>query len=195
MKKIFALALMLASQNALSEARLEPTTIDGLTVPGTPAVGKSLGFTDCSDGSEYYRCVRTIPTTLYGARATSAVVFFDGKDNFAAKPSSSTGPKVSGLNPDKLSYRGVRLDFDLEQKEKLDKALLADGWVKEVQGNSRDYYKSGVGASVGLFRSTASLNPIAPSEATSKFNAIKAKSAEAEKAASSSQSFIDSMKK
>ncbi|VVO19901.1 hypothetical protein PS712_04147 [Pseudomonas fluorescens] len=195
MKKIFALALMLVSHAALSDARLEPTTIDGLTVPGTPAIGKALGFTDCSDSYDSFRCVRVIPTTFYGAKANTADVFFTGKDNFALKSSSNSGPKVSGLSPDRLSYRGIRLDFDLEQKEKLDKALLADGWVKEIQGNSRDYYKSGVGVSVGFFRSTANLNPISPSEATSKYNALKAKTAEAEKAASNSQSFIDSMKK
>lgn len=195
MKKNLILALALVSQTALSDARLQPTTIDGLTVPGTPAIGKSLGFTDCSDSSDYFRCVRTVPTTFYGAKASSATVFFDGKDNFALNSSSNSGPKVSGLAADRLSYRSVRLDFDLEQKEILDKALLADGWLKEVQGNSRDYYKAGVGASVGFFRSTASLSAISPVEATSKYNALKAKSAAAEKAASSSQSFIDSMKK
>lgn len=195
MKKIFFLTLALVSQTALSEAILEPTTIDGLTVPGTPAIGKDLGFTDCSDNSDYFRCVRVVPTTFYGAKATSAAIFFDGKNNFALKSSSNTGPKVSGLTPDRLSYRAVRLDFDLEQKEKLDKALLADGWLKEIQGNSRDYYKAGVGASVGFFRSTATLDPISPAEATSKYNALKAKSAESDAAASNSKSFIDSMKK
>lgn len=194
MKKIFALSLMLLSQTALSDARLESTTVDGLTVPGTPAIGKALGFTNCTDSTDYFRCTRAVPTTFYGAKASSADIFFDGKNNFSIKSSSGTGPKVSTLSPDQLSYRSVRFEFDLEQKAKLDDALLADGWLKDIHGNSRDYYKSGVGASVSFFRSTASLNPISPAEATIKYNALKTKTAEAEKAASTSQSFIDAMK-
>ncbi len=195
MKKLGAIILFAIAGTAVASDRLEPTTVEGLTVPGTPTIGKSLGFTDCTNGYDNFRCIRTAPTTLYGAKASKATIFFDGKDNFAVKPPSGSGPKLSDTPTEKLSYREVRLDFDLEEKEKLDKALLAEGWAKEVQGNSRNYYKAGVGASLGFFRSTASLNPISPSEATSKFNALKAKTSEAEKAASSSQSFIDSMKK
>lgn len=195
MKKLGAVVVLLLAGVAHAEERLQTAQVAGLSVPGTPAIGKELGFTQCEDKYSYYECKRNKPTVIYGAKADSASVFFNGKDNFSSKTDSRTEPKISTVAPEKLSYRSIRLDFHLTEREVLEQALLADGWLKGGAGNSRTYYKEGVAATFSFHRSLATLEPVGLTEVKTQIDALKAKAAEAAKAEVSSSSFIESMKK
>lgn len=195
MKKLGAVVVLLLAGVAHAEERLQTVQVAGLSVPGTPAIGKELGFTQCEDKYSYYECKRNKPTVIYGAKADSASVFFNGKDNFSSKTDSRTEPKISTVPPEKLSYSSIRLDFHLTEREVLEQALLADGWLKVGSGNSRIYYKQGVAAAFSIHRSLVSIEPVGLTEVKAQIDTLKAKAAEATKAESASTSFIDAMKK
>lgn len=195
MKKLGAVFLLVLAGSAYAADRLQTVKVSGLAVPGTPAMGKELGFTDCTDKYRYYECKRTKPIVVYGATADTASVFFNGKDNFSTKNDSSDGPKVSDVPPDKLSYSSIRLDFHITEREILERSLLADGWLKSGTGNSRAYFKEGVPATFSIHRSLTLLSPVDLAEVTSQITELKTKAAEAAKATDSSSSFIDAMKK
>ncbi|MDR9749844.1 hypothetical protein RG836_00155 [Pseudomonas sp. SZMC_28357] len=195
MKRIGPIFLLLAATSITAGGRLQPVEVAGLSVPGTPDIGRAMGFTECVDKYSYYECKRSKQTIVYGAKADSASIFFDGKDNFSTKVNSSDGPKVAEVPPEKLSYRSVRLEFPLTEREVFENALLADGWLKSGAGNSREYFKEGIPATFKIHRSLTTLNPADLSEVNSQLADLKKKSAEATKAASNSTSFIDAMKK
>ena len=195
MNKLGAVILLLLASTASAAERLQAVQVAGLTVPGTPSVAKDLGFVDCADKYRYYECTRTKPLKVYGATTTSASVFIDGKDNFSAKSDSTDGPKISEVGPEKLSYKSIRLEFHLTEREILENALLADGWLKSGSGNSRAYFKEGVPATFSIHRSLTVISPIETSEANSQAARLKALAAGAAKASASSSSFIDDMKK
>lgn len=195
MKKLGAVVVLLLAGVAHAEERLQTIQVAGLSVPGTPAIGKKLGFTQCEDKYSYYECKRNKPTVIYGAKADSASVFFNGNDNFSSEPNSGSGPKISTVPPEKLSYREIRLDFHLTERDVLEQALLADGWLKGGSGNSRTYYKQGVAAAFSIHRSLVSIEPVGLTEVKAQIDTLKAKAAEAAKAEASSSSFIESMKK
>jgi len=195
MKKLGAVFLLLLAGTTQAADRLQTVEISGLSAPGTPAMGKELGFTECTDKYRYYECKRGKPMVVYGATTTSASVFIDGKDNFSTKSDSREGPKVSDVSPEQLSYRSIRLDFHLTEREILEHALLADGWLKSGTGNSRDYFKEGVPATFSIHRSLTVFSPMDIAEVNRQITALKEKAGEAAKASASSNSFIDAMKK
>lgn len=195
MKYVGAAALALVFSQAVHAENVEPIEIEGLTLLGTPATAKAMGFTECKDNSDYYLCVRTKPTKVFGAVAKKAEVFIDGKNNRAAQTSSNTGPKVSDLTPDRLSYRGVRFEFDMEQRGIFMENLVKAGWLESVSLNRREYFKPGVNASVSMYKFNAVLGPETPTVVSRKVEALQ-KITEAKAASeSNSSSFIDSMKK
>lgn len=195
MKIIGAVFLSVLVGSTHAADRLQTVQVAGLSVPGTPATGKELGFTDCVDKYSYYECKRTKPTVIYGAKASTASVFIDGKDNFSTNNNVSSGPKVSDVAPDKLSYKSIRLDFHITERELLENALVADGWLKSGTGNSRAYFKEGVPATFSIHRSLTQLSPMDLAEVNSQVVELKAKAAEAAKASANATSFIDAMKK
>ncbi|MDD2109299.1 hypothetical protein [Pseudomonas asiatica] len=195
MKKLGTVILLLLAGSATAADRLQAVQVAGLTVPGTPAMGKALGFTACEDKYSYYECKRNKPLLVYGAAADSASVFIDGKDNFSITDDTTTAPKVSEVPQEKLSYRSIRLNFDVTERETLENALKADGWLKAGSGNSRSYFKEGVPAAFKIHRSLTSLTPVDLSEVQSQVAKLKGKAAEAAKASTSSSSFIDAMQK
>lgn len=195
MKKLGVLAVLLLVGVVHAAERLQTVQVAGLLVPGTPAIGKELGFTRCEDKYSYYECKRNKPTVIYGAKANSASVFFNGNDNFSSKSNSGSGPKVSTVPPENLSYREIRLDFHLTERDVLEQALLAEGWLRSGSGNSRTYYKQGVAAAFDIHRSLVSIKPVGLAEVEAEIDALKEKSAEAAKSESASTSFVEAMKK
>jgi len=195
MKKLGAFVFLLLAGVAHAEERLQTVKIEGLSVPGTPAIGKEIGFTQCEDKYSYYECKRNKPTVIFGVKANSASVFFNGNDNFSSKSNSGSGPKITTVPSENLSYRDIRLDFHLTERDELERALLADGWLKGGSGNSRIYYKDGVAAAFSIHRSLVSIEPVGLTEVKAQIDTLKAKAAEAAKSESASTSFIDAMKK
>jgi hypothetical protein len=195
MKKLGAVLLFALTGTVNAADRLQTVLVSGLSVPGTPTIAKELGFTECADKYRYYECKRIKPVAVYGATADTASVFFNGKDNFSTKPDSSDGPKVSEVPPEKLSYSSIRLDFHLTEREKLEKALIADGWLRTGTGNSREYFKQGVAATFSIHRSLTMLSPVDLGEVEKQISVLKKKAAETEKTDASTGSFIEAMKK
>lgn len=194
MKRLGAVLLLLLAGGASAADRLQTVQVSGLSVPGTPAIGKALGFTACEDKFRYYECKRSKPLVVYGATADSASVFIDGKDNFSIMGDSTEAPKVSEVPQEKLSYRSIRLNFHITEREAFENALVADGWLKDGSGNSRTYFKEGIPAAFNIHRSLTSLTPVDLSEVQSQIAGLKAKAAGAAKASANSSSFIDAMK-
>lgn len=193
MKKLGAICLFVIAGTTQAGDRLTTVDVYGLQVPGTPAIAKEAGFTDCKDNYSSYVCKRTKPTVVAGIKAESADLFFDGSDHFSESNRGSSSRKVSEFPPEKLTYGGVRLQF--QDRQALKNALLADGWMESTQGNSTEFYKDGVAANFSIYRSTVSLAPLSLKEATKQVANLKAKQVEKAKADSSSTSFIDAMKK
>lgn len=195
MKYVGAAVLALVCSQAVYAENVEPIEIEGLSLLGTPATAKAMGFTDCKDKYDYYLCSRTIPTKVFGAKPKTIDVRIDGKNNSAVETSSFAGPKVSDLTPDKLSYRGVNLSFDLEERTTFEQNLLKAGWLRTGSLNTRNFYKPGVNASVKIYKFNAVMGPEAPAVVAKSVEGLE-KKAEAKAASdSSSNSFIDSMKK
>lgn len=195
MNKLGAVFLMLLAGATQAADRLQTVQVSGLSIPGTPAIGKELGFTECADKYDSYECKRSRPTVIYGAKANAASVSLNGKDNFSPLIDSFNGPKVSDVEPDKLTYRSIRLDFHLTEREILERALLADGWLKSGTATSYEYFKDGVAATFSFRRSGTSLSPMDIAEVNKQISVLRAKAAEAAKASASSSSFIETMKK
>ncbi|PTT96800.1 hypothetical protein DBR45_41885 [Pseudomonas sp. HMWF031] len=195
MNKLGAAILFLLAGGAHATDQLQTIEVSGLSVPGTPALAKQQHFTECTDGYDKFECRRTTQTKFYGAVADRALLSIDGRDNFSKKGGSSIAPKVSDVPPEKLSYRSIRLDFNLSEREKLEKALRADGWLKSGSMNTYEFVKEGVAASVKMHRSSTTLTPTDLTEVNQQIAGLKAKAAEAAKAESSSSAFIDEMKK
>jgi len=192
MKKLGAIILLTAAGTALGAERLSTVSVYGLKVPGTPEIAKEQGFTDCKDNYSSYVCTHTKPTVVAGINAKSAAVFFDGSDHFSEKNRQSSR-KVTDFPPEKLTYGGVRLEF--EDRYAFKEALASDGWLETSSGNSAQFYKSGVAASFSMYKSAVSLSPLSLKEVEEQVSTLKAKQAEKAKSESNSTSFIESMKK
>lgn len=195
MNKFGAMVLLLLAGTAHAADRLQTVQVSGLSVPGTPAIAKEQHFTDCAANYDKYECKRTTVTKFYGATAERAFLSIDGKDNFSIDGGSSIAPKISDVPPERLTYRSIRMDFHLLDREALERALLADGWLKSGSLNTYEYLKEGVGASIKMHRSSTTLTPKAVTEVNQQIAGLKAKAAEATKANNASVSFIDQMKK
>lgn len=194
MKAIVIAIGLLFVGNAYAADQLEITEVSGLSVPGTPAIAKKLKFTDCTAGYNKFECRRIAPTLFYGAKADRAALSIDGKDNFSFSGGSSIAPKVSDVPQDKLTYRSIRMDFHLTERQKLEAALLADGWRKTGSMNNYEYSKEGVGAIVKMQRSLTTLEPKNASEVNKQLSSSENDSDEADKSKTNSDSFLDSMK-
>lgn len=75
MKKLGAICLFVIAGTTQAGDRLTTVDVYGLQVPGTPAIAKEAGFTDCKDNYSSYVCKRTKPTVVAGIKADSADLF------------------------------------------------------------------------------------------------------------------------
>lgn len=195
MNKLGAVILLLLAGGAHAADQLQTVEVSGLSVPGTPALAKQQHFTECTDSYDKFECRRTTKTKFYGAVADRALLSIDGRDNFSINGGSSIAPKVSDVSPEKLSYRSIRLDFHLTERETLEKALRADGWLKSGSMNTYQFFKEGVAATVKMHRSSTTLTPVDLAEVNQQIAGLKAKATDTAKAESASNSFIENMKK
>ncbi|WP_338921413.1 hypothetical protein V0M98_01260 [Pseudomonas silesiensis] len=67
MDKLGAIFLLLVAGTAHSTDRLTTVQVSGLSVPGTQALGKAQGFTECVDFQNYLSCTRSKPMDIFGA--------------------------------------------------------------------------------------------------------------------------------
>jgi hypothetical protein len=189
----FALVLCLAG-HAVAGDSIQPTVIEGLTLLGSPATAKSMGFTKCENNYNYYLCSRTKATRFFGTTPSKVEILINGKDNYLPEESTSNGPTLSEVSPDKLSYRGVRMQYDLEEREKLTAFLLNNGWLKSGSLNNTEYFKSGINASIKIQKFSVTLRPQEESEVEKTVSALTDSSEVKKTSEDQSASFIDSMK-
>lgn len=194
MKKISAVFFMLLATNAVATDRLETAQVDGLYVPGTPALAKQQGFTNCSESYDKFECAHSGKLKFFGETAERATLSIDGKQNFSTSGGSSIAPKVSTVPTDQLSYRDIRIDFHLIEREALKEKLLADGWLKSGSMNNVEFVKHGTGAVIKFQRSGTTLSPRSVQEVNQQYADLKAKAADQEKSKSAATSFIENMK-
>lgn len=191
MRKLGVICIFALLGTAHAEDRLSTIEVYGLKIPGTPAIAKAAGFTDCKDNYSSYICTGTKPIVIAGVRAESARVFFDGSDNFSENNRGSTR-KITDFPPEKLTYSGVRLEFS--DRQSLKKALIADGWIESSNNYGSEYYKEGVAANFSIHRLGVSLNPLSLKKVADHIGKLKAEQESQSKAESASTSFIEAMK-
>lgn len=190
----FTVVLCLAAGTAVGEGVIQPTVVEGLTLLGTPATAKSLGFTKCENNYDYYLCSRNKSTKFFGTTPSNVEILINGKDNYLPDQSTSSGPKLSEVSPDKLSYRGVRMQYDLEEREKLTTFLLGNGWLKSGTLNSSEYFKSGVNASIKIHKFSVTVEPQEESKVEKTVVSLKRSSEVKKTSEDQNNSFIDSMR-
>jgi len=188
-----ALVLCLAGSAVAGEST-QQNVVEGLTLLGSPATAKSMGFTKCEDKYDHYLCSRTTSTIFFGTKPSRVEILINGKDNYLPEQSTSNGPKVSEVSPDKLSYRGIRMQYDLEEREKLTTFLLKHDWLKSGSFNNTEYFKSGINASIKIQKFSVSLLPKEESEVEKNVLSLKNSSEVKKTSEEQSNSFIDSMK-
>ncbi|WP_409283238.1 hypothetical protein [Pseudomonas protegens] len=191
MRKLSVICIFALLGTAHAEDRLSTIEVYGLKIPGTPAIAKAAGFTDCKDNSSSYICTSTKPIVIAGVRAESARVFFDGSDNFSENNRGSTR-KITDVSPEKLTYGGIRFDFS--DRQALKKALITDGWMESSNNYGSEYYKDGIAANFSIQKLGVSLNPLSLKKVAEHIGKLKAEQESKSKAEAASTSFIDAMK-
>jgi hypothetical protein len=144
--KLAAIFLLLVAGTAQSAERLTTVQVSGLFVPGTQTLGKTLGFTECVDFFNYLSCTRSKPIDIFGATASSAEITLDVTDNFSSEADPMGGANIAGVALEKLTYRSIRLEFQPEEREALEKALRTDGWFAVGNEKCLEFYKEGIPA-------------------------------------------------
>ncbi|OPK08702.1 hypothetical protein [Pseudomonas sp. VI4.1] len=160
MNKLAAIFLLLVAGTVQSAERLTTVQVSGLFVPGTQTLGKSLGFTECVDFFNYLSCTRNKPMDIFGATASSAEITLDVTDNFSSEADPMGGGKIAGVALEKLTYRSIRMEFEPEEREALEKALLSDGWFAVGNEKRLEFYKVGVPATFRVGSAYTTLSPV-----------------------------------
>lgn len=160
MNKLGAIFLLLVAGTAHSTDRLTTVQVSGLSVPGTQALGKAQGFTECVDFQNYLSCTRSKPMDIFGATASSAEITLDVTDNFSSVADPMGSPKIAGVALEKLTYRSIRLEFQPEEREALEKALRADGWFAVGNVKRLEFYKEGIPATFRVGGAYTTLSPV-----------------------------------
>ena len=173
MNKLGAIFLLLVAGSVHSAERLKTVQVSGLSVPGTQALGKAQGFTECVDFYNYLSCTHNKPMEVYGATASSAEITLDVTDNFSSVADPMGGAKISDVPRDKLTYRSIRLEFQPEEREALEKALRADGWFAVGSAKRLEFYKEGVPATFRVNNAYITLSPVDINEVSKRVSRLK----------------------
>ncbi|VVO21366.1 hypothetical protein [Pseudomonas fluorescens] len=160
MNKLGAIFLLLVAGTAHSADRLTTVQVSGLFVPGTQELGQAQGFTECVDFQNYLSCTRDKPMLVFGATASSAEITLDVTDSFSIEADPMGGPKIADVALEKLTYRSIRLEFQPEEREALEKALRADGWFAVGNEKRLEFYKEGIPATFRVGGAYTTLSPI-----------------------------------
>ncbi|VVO93452.1 hypothetical protein PS903_02401 [Pseudomonas fluorescens] len=174
MNKLGAIFLLLVAGTSHAAERLTTVQVSGLSVPGTQALGKAQGFTECVDFYNYLSCTHNKPMEVYGATASSAEITLDVTDNFSSVADPMGGAKISGVPRDKLTYRSIRLEFQPEEREALEKALRADGWFAVGSAKRLEFYKEGVPATFRVNNAYITLSPVDINEVSKRVSRLDA---------------------
>jgi hypothetical protein len=174
MNKLGAILLLLVAGTAHSAERLSTVQVSGLSVPGTQALGKAQGFTECVDYFNYLSCTRSQPMVVFGATASSAEITLDVTDNFSSEADPMGGAKITGVALDKLTYRSIRLEFEPKERDALEKALRADGWFAVGNAKRLEFYKEGVPATFRVNSAYITLSPININEVSKRASRLEA---------------------
>lgn len=174
MNKLGAIFLLLVAGTAHSAERLSTVQVSGLSVPGTQALGKAQGFTECVDYFNYLSCTRSQPMVVFGATASSAEITLDVTDNFSSEADPMGGAKITGVALDKLTYRSIRLEFEPKERDALEKALRADGWFAVGNAKRLEFYKEGVPATFRVNSAYITLSPININEVSKRASRLEA---------------------
>ncbi|WP_150799442.1 hypothetical protein [Pseudomonas fluorescens] len=175
MNKLGAIFLLLVAGTAHSAERLTTVQVSGLFVPGSQALGKAQGFTECVDFQNYLSCTRSKPMVVFGATASSAEITLDVTDNFSIEADPMGSPKITDVALEKLTYRSIRLEFQPEEREALEKALRADGWFAVGNEKRREFYKEGIPATFRVGGAYTTLSPVDISEVSKRASRLEAK--------------------
>ena len=176
MNKLGAIFLLLVAGTAHAAERLTTVQVSGLSVPGTQALGKAQGFTECVDFYNYLSCTHNKPMEVYGATASSAEITLDVTDNFSSVADPMGGAKISSVPRDKLTYRSIRLEFQPEEREALEKALRVDGWFAVGNEKRLEFYKVGIPATFRVGSAYTTLSPVDIDEVRKMASRLDAKS-------------------
>lgn len=174
MNKLGAIFLLLVAGTAHAAERLTTVQVSGLSVPGTQALGKAQGFTECVDFFNYLSCTRSKPMDIFGATASSAEITLDVTDNFSSVADPMGGAKISDVPRDKLTYRSIRLEFQPKEREALEKALRADGWFAVGSEKRLEFYKEGVPATFRVNSAYITLSPVDINEVSKRVSRLEA---------------------
>ncbi|VVO38564.1 hypothetical protein [Pseudomonas fluorescens] len=175
MNKLGAIFLLLVAGTAHSAERLTTVQVSGLSVPGTQALGKAQGFTECVDFYNYLSCSHGgKPMEVYGATASSAEITLDVTDNFSSEADPMGGPNISGVPQEKLTYRSIRLEFQPQERVALEKALRADGWFAVGAAKRLEFYKEGVPATFRVNNAYITLSPVDINEVSKRVSRLEA---------------------
>jgi len=173
MNKLSAILLLLMTGAAHAADRLTTVQVSGLFVPGTQALGKAQGFTECVDFFNYLSCTRSKPMEVFGATASSAEISLDVTDNFSSDADPMGGAKIAGVALEKLTYRSIRLEFQPEERAALEKALLSDGWFAVGNEKHLEFYKVGIPATFRVGSAYTTLSPVDISEVSKRASSLK----------------------
>ncbi|MDQ0121954.1 hypothetical protein J2W17_000899 [Pseudomonas lini] len=174
MNKLGAIFLLLVAGTAHGAERLTTVQVSGLSVPGTQALGKAQGFTECVDYYNYLSCTHNKPMEIYGATASSAEITLDVTDNFSSVADPMGGANISSVPRDKLTYRSIRLEFQPQEREALEKALRADGWFAVGSAKRLEFYKQGVPATFRVNNAYITLSPVDIDEVSKRVSRLDA---------------------
>jgi hypothetical protein len=174
MNKLGAIFLLLVAGTAHSAERLTTVQVSGLSVPGTQALGKAQGFTECVDFYNYLSCTRSQPMVIFGATASSAEITLDVTDNFSSEADPMGGANISNVALEKLTYRSIRLEFQPKERQALEKALRADGWFAVGSEKRLEFYKEGVPATFRVNSAYITLSPVDINEVSKRASRLEA---------------------
>ncbi|VVN29421.1 hypothetical protein PS862_01484 [Pseudomonas fluorescens] len=174
MNKLGAIFLLLVAGTAHSAERLTTVQVAGLSVPGTQALGKAQGFTECVDYYNYLSCTHNKPMVVFGATASSAEITLDVTDNFSSEADPMGSPKITGVALEKLTYRSIRLEFQPQERQALEKALRADGWFAVGSDKRVEFYKEGVPATFRVNSAYITLSPVDINEVSKRVSRLEA---------------------
>ncbi|WP_338921412.1 hypothetical protein V0M98_01250 [Pseudomonas silesiensis] len=114
----------------------------------TPRSGEHSRLNGCPVSLDHY-------TT-----ASSAEITLDVTDNFSSVADPMGSPKIAGVALEKLTYRSIRLEFQPEEREALEKALRADGWFAVGNVKRLEFYKEGIPATFRVGGAYTTLSPV-----------------------------------
>jgi hypothetical protein len=175
MDKLGAIFLLLVAGSVHSAEQLKTVQVSGLSVPGTQALGKAQGFTECVDFQNYLSCTRSKPMVVFGATASSAEITLDVSDNFSIEADPMGSPKITDVALEKLTYRSIRLEFQPNERETLEKALRADGWFAVGNEKRREFYKEGIPATFRVGGAYTTLSPVDINEVSKRASRLEAR--------------------